>query len=111
MTIVRKVEAYFKNENDAESAKASLQSIKTTSVFIEEMSAGTDTKLYVPFFTTNVEAAGAPSNVRPLGAQVPFLSEENHGEITHLLHFDVSEEEHDQAISILKDHDCFTLKS
>ena len=109
--MIRKVEVYFENENDAESAKASLQSIKTTPVFIEEMSGETDGKVYVPFFYTNINSSGSMNNTGVIGTPASFSSDKKEGEVTHLLHCEVDEEDYNQAISILKVHNCFDLKS
>lgn len=109
--MIRKVEVYFESENDAESAKASLQSIKTTPIFIEEMSGETDGKVYVPFFYTNINSFGPMNNTGVIGTQASFSSDKKEGEVTHLLHFEVDEEDYNQALAILKEHDCFDLKS
>ena len=107
----RKVEVYFENENNAESAKASLQSIKTTSIMIEEMPRETGTRMYVPFFSSNIVGPGTINNTGAIGTQDSFSSDKKNGEVTHLLHFEVDEENYNQALSILKEHDCFELES
>ena len=56
---MRSVEVYFKSENDAESARASLQTLKVTNLYIDEMPENIDTRMYIPFFPTNIGVSGS----------------------------------------------------
>lgn len=112
----RSVEVYFKNENDAESARSSLQTAKVNNLFIDEMPESNETMMYIPFFPTNTSASGTPGSVGPVGAGAPLVLDDNkeddhQGRLTHLLQFDVNEEDYDHALSILKQHECYNIKS
>ena len=113
--MTRSVDVYFKSENDAESARASLQKVKATNVFIDEMPGDIGTKMYIPLFPTNIGVSGTQNNVGPIGANALLVTEgtkeagkEDQGRLTHLLHLDVNEDDYDQVFAILKEHDCYS---
>ena len=109
--MTRIVEIYFKSENDAESARASLQTQRVNNLFIDSIPESAGTKMYIPFFPTNIGTSGTPSNAGPIGPSAPLLTEDDSerdpGRLTHLLHLEVNEEDHDQVISFLKEHDWY----
>ena len=113
--MTRSVDVYFKSENDAESASASLQKVKATNVFIDEMPVDSGTKMYIPFFPTTLGVSGTQNNVGPIGPNALLVTKgtkevgnEDIGRLTHLLHLDVNEDEYDLVFAILKEHDCYS---
>lgn len=115
--MAKNVRVYFTSENDVESAHTSLQSLKISDLYIEEMPEGTeaDTDMFIPLFATNIGTSGSASNLGMSGTAAPFVpgiteedvGEEGSGSITHLLHFEVEEEDYDEAIAILKEFECY----
>ncbi|UOR13352.1 hypothetical protein [Halobacillus amylolyticus] len=84
--MTKHVEAYFKTENDAESAKASLQKIEIENELVEPI----------------------PDDSSLLARLVPLSNFKNPGSdrhLTHLLQFDVKEEGYKSALSIIEEHD------
>ena len=111
--MTRSVEVYLKSENDAESVRASLQTVKVKNLFIDEMGEESESRMFTPFFPTNIGSSGMPSSVGPIGANVPIVVDEDafRGEDanpTHLLKLEVEESEYDHVLSILRNHDCYT---
>ncbi|CDO04518.1 hypothetical protein BN988_03078 [Oceanobacillus picturae] len=95
--------AYFKSENDAETAKAKLEKLRVSNVLVDELP---ETKKHNAYFP--IVGMGTPgtmstgTGVMGLGvADVSDNNREEHGQITHLLEGKVEEEDYDQAISIL----------
>lgn len=121
--MAKKIEVYFKSENDAESAHAALKKLKVNDVYIEEIPGDTDTGFFVPFSSANVGsssgAAGysgtagtAGSAGGPIAPFAPIVGRDNdedhdHGKLTHLMHFNVEEEDFDETVSILIDNDGY----
>ena len=111
--MTRSVEVYLKSENDAESVRASLQTVKVKNLYIDEMGEGSDTKMYTPFFPTNIGGSGMPGSVGPIGANAPIVVDndvfsDKDANPTHLLKVEIEESEYDHVLSILKNHDCYT---
>jgi hypothetical protein len=111
--MTRSVEVYLKSENDAESVRASLQTAKVKNLTIDEMGEDSDTRIFTPFFPTNIGGSGMPGSVGPIGANAPIVVDEDvfRGEDanpTHLLKLEVEESEYDHVLSILQNHDCYT---
>lgn len=52
--MAKKIEVYFKSENDAESAHAALKKLKVNDVYIEEIPEDIDTGVFVPFSSADV---------------------------------------------------------
>jgi hypothetical protein len=112
--MTRSVEVYLKSENDAESVRASLQTVKVKNLVIDEMGQENGTRMFTPFFPTNIGGSGIMAgSVGQIGANAPIVIDEDgfRGEDaipSHLLKMDVEESEYDHVLSILKKHDCYT---
>ncbi|QUW21565.1 hypothetical protein JSQ81_17485 [Sporosarcina sp. Marseille-Q4063] len=112
--MTRSVEVYLKSENDAESVRASLQTAKVKNLVIDEMGEEeSNTRMFTPFFPTNIGGSGMPGSVGPIGANAPIVVDEDvfQGEDanpTHLLKLEVEESEYDHVLSILQNHECYT---
>lgn len=111
--MTKSVALYFKNENDAESARTKLQSLKVSNLYVDQMSENMRTEMYIPFFPTNVGSSQTTANVGLFGENVPLSdeAENNHNEtddeITHLLQFEVEEEDYQEVKLALKGIDCY----
>ncbi|WP_210469755.1 hypothetical protein [Sporosarcina sp. 6E9] len=112
--MTRSVEVYLKSENDAESVRASLQTARVNNLVIDEMGEESETRLFTPFFPTNIGSSGMPASAGPVGVSAPigieedvFTGEED-AHPTHLLKLEVEESEYDHVLSILQKHDCYT---
>lgn len=115
---MKHVELYFKNENDAQSAKAELNKYKVKDVFLEKMGEGNRSGLFIPIFSPYWGAGGgAAGGAFPSFAGSNDSSEEGKAEkadskyMSHMLRFDVNEEDYDEAISMLKDYDPYGLET
>lgn len=83
---MQRVQAYFKDENDAESVRAKLKTINVEDGMIERVPEGRN--------ITDV--------VRDL-----FSGEDHNGHDPHVLEFNVSDDEHDTANSIVKENNGY----
>ncbi|SDK01774.1 hypothetical protein [Sediminibacillus albus] len=110
--MAKTIDAYFKSENDAEAVHARLQTLKVSDVSVEEVPEGTDTKVLVPFFPANT-GTGSGGGFAPIAPLVNNSQTKDEGSetLTHLLHFQVEEEDYEEAIKVLKDSDCYGDKS
>ncbi|WP_077624568.1 hypothetical protein [Sediminibacillus massiliensis] len=99
------VEAYYKSENDAESARAKLNTLNTNQILIEEIPDGTDTKLLVPFMGSGDMAASTTTGVPPVApTQMDNKKKEaDPKSLTHLIHFEVEEEDYEKALNVLRE--------
>lgn len=113
--MTKTVEVYFKSENDAASASASLQRLKIHNMFIDPMTEGYDTKMIIPFFPTTIHDISATTNMASADpgvvGMVEVESNEKNVKLTHLLQFDVEESDYEEALWILKEHECYHRKS
>lgn len=116
--MTKRVELYFKSEDDVESVQANLNTLKVNNLTIEEMTDDTDTKMFAPFLPTNVSSTGI-NNGAAFGFPSPFTSiiannnDDDHfanDRITHLLRVDVEEEDFEQFLNIIKNYDCYVAK-
>ncbi|WP_053218470.1 hypothetical protein [Virgibacillus senegalensis] len=110
--LAKQIDAYFKNENDAEAVSARLQTLKVSNVSVEEIPRGTDTKVLVPFFPANT-GTGTSGSVGPIA---PLFDQQGKIEgdsetLKHLLHFEVEETDYHQALDVLKESDCYGHQS
>ncbi|QTN00506.1 hypothetical protein ERJ70_15075 [Sediminibacillus dalangtanensis] len=111
----KQVDAYFKNENDAEAVHARLQTLKVNNVSVEEIPEGTDTKVLVPFFPANT-GTGTNGGFAPIAPLVNNKQRNQSGDgnpetLSHMLHFEVDEADYQKAMDILKESDCYGRQS
>jgi len=113
--VTKRLEVYFKNENDAESASLKLETLRVSNNFIDEMPNGGEQRNYVPFATANLSSSGTPGMVNPayvvqVKAESDQRKKENpyDEEIMYMLQFDIVEEDYDEAIHILNEFDCYS---
>lgn len=115
--MTKRIEVYFKNEDDVEAAHASLHTLKISDVTIEEMPEGTDTTTFLPFYSVNAGSSGMTNNnFAPYGAFAPMTSDadneddDHQDQMTHLLRFSVADENYNKTIEVLNKYDCYVAK-
>lgn len=114
--MTKRLEVYFKNENDAESASLKLKTLRVSNNFIDEMPSGNEERYYVPFATVNSSSSGTPGMVNPAYVaetsskrnQLEETENPYNEKVTHMLQVDVVDEDYDEAVNILNEFDCFT---
>ncbi|MFA9560457.1 hypothetical protein ACERII_24460 [Evansella sp. AB-rgal1] len=113
-----KMIAYFRTENDAESAAASLQKLNVTDVLVDEVPSDNKRGLVlIPAVNTGNTATGnhGPTNLVAPG----YLKDESTEDsmdtmdphITHVLEFHIPEEEIDSALKELRQADAMLDKT
>lgn len=117
--MTNQIEVYFTSENDVESAHANLKTLKSIrDISVEEMQENDDVRMFVPFFPNNLGASsGTSGSFGSYGSFAPFLTKQDHDhedrnrndQITHLLRFNVEDEDYQQAMTILGKHNSFML--
>ncbi|MYL72749.1 hypothetical protein GLW00_18115 [Halobacillus litoralis] len=103
--MAKTIQAYFSTENDAESAKASLQPLSVEQDTVEAIPEDTDMTPIVPV-AGSTNSGGGTFNftevVSPKHDKDSALSDKKH--LTHVLHFSIKEEEYDRAVEVIKEH-------
>lgn len=109
---MRKVEVYFKNENDAESARADLEKYNVHNTAVEKVPDGTRAGGFIPLFSPG---SGSGS------AGIPFFTQDRTNDseaqkadpkyMSHMLRFEVDEKDYEETIAALKNHDSYHLEA
>ncbi|KHE67080.1 hypothetical protein [Halobacillus sp. BBL2006] len=110
--MAKHVEAFFQTENDAESAKASLQKLTIEHEMVEAIPEDKDLTTIVPVGGSSSTGGGAfnfTEVVQPAFDDEGALFDKRH--LTHILHFEVQEEEYERALEIIKEHEGHMDKS
>lgn len=115
---MKKVELYFKNENDAHSAQAELNKFRVQNVSMEKMEKGNRNGLFIPIFSPFWgTGSGGAGGVFPSITDSDSSTEENKAKeadpkyMSHMLRFEVKEEDYEEAISMLEDYDPYGLET
>lgn len=96
----KRILAYFKSENDAESAKAALQKLHVSELIVDDIPESGYKFTFVPF-TQSGHSLG-------VGGEIDLESSEEKVEaITHVLEGEVKVEEYERAIKILSEKDGY----
>ncbi|CDQ20403.1 Glyoxalase/Bleomycin resistance protein/Dioxygenase superfamily protein [Halobacillus karajensis] len=103
--MTKSVQAYFATENDAESAKASLQSLSIGRETVEAIPEDTDMTPIIPV-AGSTNSGGGTFNFTEV---VSPKQDHEHAKsdkktLTHILHFTLPAEEIERALQIIKDH-------
>ncbi|MBU9721008.1 MULTISPECIES: hypothetical protein [Bacillaceae] len=100
-----KLQAYFKNENDAFSTSVRLKKLRVSNDRIDEIPEGKDYTLFIPS-SHYQPLSGSMKPIIP--SKLPDLSmEESQVELTHLLEFEVEEEDLEKAFLILQEEEAY----
>lgn len=109
--MIKNIEVYFKNENDAKSAEAELRTLKLKDIYVEEMPEDSKPTSFIPLIPrsmdSGVAATGGVGSVTPF---IPSKEAESPGPNypPYLLHVELEGEDWDKAMEILQEHDCYT---
>ena len=104
--------AYFKSENDAESARASLQRLRVTDLYVEEVPEEEGTKMFIPLFTmgSTSSSTGAVGELDEGGIAANEMMRDNDSPITHILECQVEDADYEEAKNILSDRNGYSRK-
>lgn len=103
--MTKRVEVYFKNENDAESAKMKLQPLKVTNIFVDKMPVKDEKVFFFPFVQANLGGTEETKSNKDGIANEKDLSNNSP---THMLQFDVEEEDYEASMNVLKQYECYS---
>lgn len=116
---MKEVKLYFKNENDAHSAQSTLNKYRISNVSMEEMNEGNRTGLFIPIFSPYWGTGSGTG-----GGGLPFFGggsndDSDQGQaqeadskyMSHMLRFEIEEEDYEQAISELKEYDPYGMET
>ncbi|WP_405097714.1 hypothetical protein [Oceanobacillus sp. FSL H7-0719] len=96
----KRIEAYFKSENDVETAKTALQQLHVQDIIIDDIPEEGNKIAFVPFVQSGLSWGVAAS----LDLNQEEKKEE---EMTHVLEGKVKAEEYDKAIAILSEKEGY----
>ncbi len=103
---------YFKSENDAESARSSLQRLRVTDVYVEEMpdEGGMNMNMYIPLFAVGSTSSsmGAVGELDEGGIAANEIMRDKDTPVTHVLEGQVEEADFEKAKEILRDNRGFS---
>ncbi|UTR10513.1 hypothetical protein MM300_22030 [Evansella sp. LMS18] len=100
--------AYFRSENDAESALAKLQKLKVENIFVDSIPDDTDRGIFIPAAATNV---GGGSGTSGVPGYLEGITHDDENTFTHMLEFEVDEEDAEEAFELLKKEDAYVDES
>ncbi|WP_407270927.1 hypothetical protein [Radiobacillus sp. PE A8.2] len=105
--MTKKLEAYFKNEDDAETVHAELNRFNVSNVSVEEIPEG-DERFLVPIFPINNSgSSGGGGLVAGLGE---FGEPTQTDQRRHLLSFEIEEKDFQEALNIVKKSEGYIAK-
>ncbi|WP_101846383.1 hypothetical protein [Halobacillus sp. Marseille-P3879] len=104
--MTKHIEAYFKTENDAESARAELQKLSVSNEMVEAIPEESRLTGIVPILNQSQSAGVANFSdvIKPDKATSREDTPPETNYLTHLLHFDVDRDEYNDALAILTTH-------
>jgi hypothetical protein len=88
VVVVKRIQAYFKNENDAESVKAKLQSLNVNNATVEEIPENND-------------------GILDIFRDLIVLDESDKQQLTQVLQFEITEEDYQKANAMVKESDGY----
>ncbi|RKL66831.1 hypothetical protein CR203_13435 [Salipaludibacillus neizhouensis] len=114
-----KIQAYFKTENDAEAASAKLQKVNVSNVLIDKIPEGSKGVMLLPITNLGVGGSGMGTAAGPPGmlARLTNLKDvgksdrEKSDAFSHLLDFEVTDEDFEEALDVLSESDAYLDES
>ncbi|WP_100009742.1 hypothetical protein [Lentibacillus sediminis] len=100
------IHAYFKSENDAESANAALQRLRVKNITVEEIPESGRTITVLPIFHGGGGTVGGTVGAAPTQDNSELSGKDN-GSVTHLLEGEVEESDYDEATRILSENNGY----
>ena len=108
--MAERMQAYFKSENDAQSALASLQRVNVSNTFVEEIPDDGNRRVLIPAVSAGtgpVNTSAGPGLYRDLWNGD---DEEEHS-YSHILEFEVAEEDAEEAFRLLQKEKAYIDES
>ncbi|GGM27599.1 hypothetical protein GCM10011351_11790 [Paraliobacillus quinghaiensis] len=97
----KKIQAYFKTEDDAEDVHATLNKLNIQNVLVDQLTEESDRSFIAPLGVN-----GSTSAANPVGYPVPSdFEEDDKKERSIMLEFEVEEEDFGEALNIIKEND------
>lgn len=116
-SMTKNIRAYFKSENDAESAQAKLQKLRVSNVFIDEFPEDEHESEFVPILplgtagtgtgVTGAGIAGGGADAVSMSSGSLLEDDRNDNHVTHLLEGQVEDEDYKEALQILADNNGY----
>lgn len=106
--MTKSILAYFKSENDAESARIRLQSLRTENLYLDNIPEETNEMSFAPIVPTSSGTHGpglAAVNSSEDGGHENIPGEDD--QMTHLIEGKVREEDYDKAMKIIREANGF----
>lgn len=103
------IQAYFKSENDAESANAALQRLRVKNITVEEIPESGRAITVLPIFHGGGGTMGGTIGAMPTQDNSELSGKDNDS-ITHMLQGEVEEADHEKAIQILSENNGYAKK-
>lgn len=100
---------YFKSENDAESARAELQSLRVSDLYVDHLPEGDDKHTYLPIDVGYSPEAMESGMIKPKGVLTGLFGKKK-DPVTHLIQAKVQEEDYAEAMEVLKRGNGFVQK-
>lgn len=109
---MKKILAYFKNENDAENASVSLRTLNTESVFVERIPEDHDGMMFIPvqaLARPDVSVGAIPDPEKtPIKRAIKGLARgQKEPELRYVLEFSVDEDHLNEALDKLADANAY----
>src|SRR5699024_749029 len=104
-------ELYFKSEDEMESARASLNTLRIQNLVIEEMSDDTSSMIFIPFGSGNVNAitSHGGTTFSSFGSMFAagFNEDEDPEKVKYLLRVEIAEQDFAKFKEIVNRLDCY----
>ena len=101
LNMFKKIQAYFKSENDAEDVHATLNKLNIQNVLVDQLPEESDRSFIAPLGINSSTSASIPAAIYP----VPATFGEDESERNNMLEFEVEEEDFVEALNIIKEND------
>lgn len=109
---MKKVELYFKNENDAYSAETELKKYDVHNVSIEKMGEGISQRTFLPLPASHGAGGGSIGSSLSISGNSSGEEKAEQADpkyMSHMLRFEVNEKDYDEVIASLKDYDPYEI--
>ncbi|WP_067727976.1 hypothetical protein [Oceanobacillus damuensis] len=107
--MARKILAYFKSENDAESARSALKTLKVTNLIVDQIPATDENPRYIPIAPIG-PTWGVTGTVGLNKVGGEEASQDSDAPLTHLIEGQIEEDDLNDAIGILMKNNAFELE-
>ncbi|MFB5662414.1 hypothetical protein [Alteribacillus sp. HJP-4] len=113
---MKNVQAYFFTENDAESAKIKLQSLRVEDMLIDSIPEEADRTILVPIQSSGSGSSGAgpipaPVNVDSGEKESLFKVSSESRDLNYILQFNVHEEDYSAVMDVLREKNAHLERS